>query len=63
MNIVAKFTKFLKEVKIEMKKVSWSTRRELIDSTIVVILAVLMLAVFIGICDFLISKFIRIIIG
>ncbi len=62
MNIVNKFVTFLKEVKIEMKKVSWSSRQELIDSTLVVILSVLILAVFIGTCDFFISKFIRAII-
>jgi len=46
-----KIVKFVNEVKIELKKVSWSTRKELINSTIVVIVSVFILAVFIGICD------------
>ena len=46
-----KVAKFISEVKQELKKVSWSTRRELINSTIVVIVSVAILAVFIGICD------------
>ncbi|MFH1855742.1 MAG: preprotein translocase subunit SecE [Candidatus Omnitrophota bacterium] len=58
-----KVVNFFKEIKVEMKKVSWSSRQELIDSTLVVIIAVFMLAVFIGACDFFISKIMRLIIG
>ena len=47
-----KVAKFINEVKLELKKVSWATRRELINSTIVVIVSVIILAVFIGLCDF-----------
>jgi preprotein translocase subunit SecE len=46
-----KIAKFINEVKLELKKVSWSTRRELINSTVVVIMSVIILAIFIGICD------------
>ena len=51
-----KVGKFLNEVKTEMKKVSWSTKKELIDSTRIVIVTVFLLAVFIGIIDFVISR-------
>ena len=57
-----KVVKFINEVKIELKKVSWSTRRELINSTIVVIVSVAILAVFIGLCDLLWSNSINFII-
>lgn len=53
---------FFKEVKAELKKVSWSTRRELIASTRVVITAVALLAVFIGIVDLILSRLIRLVI-
>jgi preprotein translocase subunit SecE len=46
-----KIVKFVNEVKLELKKVSWSTKKELINSTIVVIISVAILAIFIGICD------------
>ena len=46
-----KIAKFVNEVKLELKKVSWSTRSELINSTIVVLVSVAILAVFIGVCD------------
>jgi len=41
---------------MELKKVSWSTRSELISSTVVVIIAVAIMAVFIGICDLIWSN-------
>jgi len=51
-----KVVKFVNEVKIELTKVSWSSRSELIHSTIVVIVAMILLALFIGVCDFVLSK-------
>lgn len=58
----AKTINFLKEVKVELKKVSWPDRNELLGSTTVVIMTVFILAVFIGICDFIFSKLIHTII-
>ena len=40
----------------EMKKVSWSTKKELINSTWIVILSVAALTLFIGTIDFIISQ-------
>jgi preprotein translocase subunit SecE len=42
---------FVKDVRVESGKVSWPTRNELRDSTIVVIIAVILVAVFVGIVD------------
>ena len=42
---------FVKEVQVEATKVSWPTRNELRDSTIVVIVAVLLVSAFVGIVD------------
>ena len=47
---------FLKEVRIEATKVSWPTRNELRDSTIVVIVTVLIVSVFIGLVDQLLQR-------
>lgn len=52
---------FFNDVKLEMGKVSWSTRDELIGSTIVVIVSLVILSIFIGICDFLLSATVNII--
>lgn len=51
-----KIVKFVNEVKLELKKVSWSTRQELINSTIVVIVSVIILAIYIAFCDFIWSN-------
>ncbi|UCD55023.1 MAG: preprotein translocase subunit SecE [Candidatus Omnitrophota bacterium] len=54
-----KVAKFISEVKSELKKVSWSSRRELTNSTIVVIVSVVILAIFIGFCDLIWSSVIN----
>ena len=48
---------FVTEVLIELKKVSWPTRKELVDSTWIVLISSIALAVFIGLTDFALSKF------
>lgn len=54
-----KVTNFLREVKVELGKVTWSTKNELISSTIVVIVSVALLTLFIAICDFMLLRFIN----
>ena len=51
MSWLARTREFLKEVQVESTKVSWPTRNELRDSTVVVIVTVLIVSVFIGIVD------------
>jgi preprotein translocase subunit SecE len=46
---------FVKEVRAESTKVSWPTRSELRDSTIVVIATVLIVTVFVGLVDQVLS--------
>jgi preprotein translocase subunit SecE len=54
-----KITGFLGEVRQELGKVSWSTRQELIDSTFVVIGITVVMAVFIGFADLILSKLLQ----
>jgi len=61
MNIFNKIINFLKEVKVELNKVSWSTRHELISSTMVVIAVTFIMAVFIGVVDILLSHILRVV--
>jgi len=56
MNIIAKPINFIKEVRVELGKVAWSTREELLASTMVVIVVTLALGVFIGVLDIFLSK-------
>jgi len=55
-NFFKKIPNFFSEVRQELKKVSWSTREELFGATWVVITLTLVLAVFIGVIDFGLSK-------
>jgi len=48
---MAKAADFLIATESEMKKVSWSSKAELIGSTMVVIVTVVLLAVFIYVAD------------
>jgi preprotein translocase subunit SecE len=61
MQIFNKISNFITEVKVEMQKVSWSTKDELIGSTAVVIVSTLLLAMFIGIADIILSRLVAII--
>ena len=54
--------KFIGEVKVELKKVAWPGKDELIGATSVVIVTVLLLAIYIGIWDFPLAKFVRVLI-
>ena len=58
-----KIIKFIKEARAELKKVNWPTRKELIDSTKVVLITSLLLAVFIGVIDFILSQLIKTLLG
>ena len=50
-SLVGRAKDFVKEVRVESTKVSWPTRIELRDSTVVVIVTVLMVSVFLFIVD------------
>ena len=47
---------FLREVRLELKKVQWPTRKELIAYTIVVLVSVTVLTSFVFVLDYLFSK-------
>lgn len=62
LEIFDKITNFVIEVGAELRKSAWPTRAELIESTVVVIVSVVMLAVFVGICDLVLMRLLKIII-
>lgn len=62
-NFLDKLVRFFKESKVELKKVTWPTRQELIVNTIVVLVAVAFVACLIWIMDSIFSVIIRAIIG
>ncbi|MEO6461816.1 MAG: preprotein translocase subunit SecE [Candidatus Eisenbacteria bacterium] len=51
MSLVARSAEFLREVRVEATKVSWPSRKELRDSTVVVIVMTLIMAAIIFVLD------------
>ena len=61
-NMIQKAIKFLTEVIAELKKVSWSGRKEVIGSTAVVITLIAIVAAFTGFIDFILSRVLAVLI-
>jgi len=55
MSLVTRTQEFAKDVRVEFTKVSWPTRLEVRDSTIVTIVTVLLISAFIGVADRIIT--------
>jgi len=53
---------FFREVKTELKKVTWPSRTQTVGSTIVVIILVIIVSVFLGIVDYGLGNLVRVII-
>ena len=61
--MITKIIQFFQEAKVELKKVNWPTRKELIDSTKVVLISSILLIIFIGAIDYVLSRVINILLG
>ena len=51
----------MREVKVELKKVAWPSRKQTMGSTLVVIVLVMIIAVFLGVADISLSSLIRVV--
>ena len=54
---------FLVEVFSELKKSSWPTRKELVDSTVVVLVSFVVLGMFVALADYAFVSVIRALLG
>lgn len=59
MNILAKTNTFFKEVYVELRKVSWMSRKEVLKYTLMVLLVTVIVAGFLGGLDYLFSSLIQ----
>lgn len=59
---VGNLKSFLGEVKAELVKCSWPTRTELFGQSVVVVISVIILGAFVGLCDVVNMGFLRFII-
>lgn len=60
-NFLDKIVQFLREVKVELKKVTWPSRKQTIGSTVVVIILVLIVSLFLGVVDIGLSNLVRVV--
>ena len=56
MGVVARIREFTREVLAEFRKVTWPSRAELVNSTVVVIVVTVALAFFLGGVDVLLAR-------
>jgi preprotein translocase subunit SecE len=57
--VVERVTRYLQEVWAELKRVDWPSRRELVGSTLVVLVVLFTLALYLGLWDWLFTLSIR----
>jgi preprotein translocase subunit SecE len=61
--ILQKIIRFLSEAKAELKRVTWPTPKQTLASTVVVIVIVFIIAIFLGIIDYILAKLVKFILG
>jgi preprotein translocase subunit SecE len=54
---------FLVDAKVELKKVTWPTRKELLSTTAIILLLVFLIAFFLGVVDLGLVKIIKNVVG
>ncbi len=54
---------FLREVRIELKKVNWPSRKQTMGSTAVALVMIMLVSFFLGIVDYGLSNIIKLILG
>jgi preprotein translocase SecE subunit len=61
--IIDRVVLFFREVKVEIKKISWPQRKETIASTSIVIIIVLIIGIFLGIVDVGLARLVKLILS
>ena len=60
-NILSRSVQFLREVKMELKKVTWPSRKQTVGSTIVVLVLVMIISFFLGAVDIGLSSLVKVV--
>jgi preprotein translocase subunit SecE len=61
--VIGKTRNFFEEVKLELEKVTWPTRKETISTTWVVVFIVVLISLYLGACDVVLGKLLRFLLG
>jgi preprotein translocase subunit SecE len=59
--VLAKANKFFQEVKVELGKVTWPMRKETVATSWIVIVIILLISFYLGACDILLTKLMRLV--
>jgi preprotein translocase subunit SecE len=62
-SVLAKTRIFFDEVKLELEKVTWPQRKETIATTWVVVFIVVLISFYLGACDLVLAKLLRLFLG
>ena len=57
--MLANARNFLSDVKAELKKVTWPSRKETISTAWVVVVIILLISFYMGICDLFLTKILK----
>lgn len=57
--MLANARNFLSDVKAELKKVTWPSRKETISTAWVVVVIILLISFYLGICDLFLAKILK----
>jgi preprotein translocase subunit SecE len=63
MGKIQQFREFFEQSKVEIKKVTWPTRKETISTGIAVLVLTLVMAVYLGVVDVALSKLVELILS
>ena len=58
-----KLLKYIKDSMIEMKKVTWPSRKEALNYTVLIVIITIAVAIFLGSLDFIFSKILEIVVN
>jgi preprotein translocase subunit SecE len=61
--VLPKANKFLQEVKVELGKVTWPTRKETVATSWIVLVIIVLISFYLGACDIVLTKLMRLILG
>jgi len=59
--MIERIRNYLAETKVELRKVTWPNRNELKDATRVVVVASILLTIFVGIVDQVLSNIVKLV--
>jgi len=63
MGKIQQFREFFEQSKVEIKKVTWPTRKETISTGVAVLILTLVMAVYLGVVDVALSKMVELILS